>query len=99
MAKKQTVQKTEGKVDEEEQIEKSIQEIIVQNDKANSNQTGQAEDRKLDNNNKTVQIPEFESSLLKLYNTYQTLYIDSKGGVFVQPHDDATEYANPYFIQ
>ena len=50
-------------------------------------------------NNETIQIPEFVNTLLKLHDTYLKLYIDSKGGVFVQPHDDATEYANPYFIQ
>ena len=117
MAKKQTVQKTEGKVDEVEQVEESIQETVVielsqvndeentnkntitQDDETDFNPTGQAEDCNLGKNDETVQIPEFASSLLKLYNTYQKLYIDSKGGVFVQPHDDATEYANPYFIQ
>lgn len=49
--------------------------------------------------NESQFIPEYADSLLKLYDTHERLFIDSKGGVYVHSHDGAIEYANPYFIQ
>lgn len=102
MAKKQVTQKIKDKVDEAKEVEEQIQETtVIETPQVNpdSNITRQPGENHSAKNDATIQVPEFMDSLLKLYDTYPKLFIDSKGGVYVQPHDDATEYANPYFIQ
>lgn len=104
MAKKQAVQKNEGEVEELERAGGSNQENVTckgastQEKEAASIATGQSGDNGSTQTQDTGQVSEFVDSMLRIFSTYEKLYIDSKGGVFVQAHGDATEYANPYFI-
>lgn len=44
-------------------------------------------------------IPEYIDGILKAFSAYETLYVNSKGGVFLEPYGDAKKYKNPHFNQ
>lgn len=44
-------------------------------------------------------IPDNIDRVLKMYPTYEELYIDNKGGTYTSQHPNTNLYQNPYYKQ
>lgn len=96
----EALQETTEQIEQNEASEDVLQESLEQTEEPNTSE--QKSTSKKSSKKNTVEIPDNVDKLLKLYPSYESLYVDDKGGVYpvdAQPNlvVGAILYQNPYY--